>query len=415
MARWYEDGRLHFAVGVEDTFVPQTRVGERSLDEYELTQHHHFWFEDLGRVADAGATMIRWGVPWYRVNPAQGRWDFSWLDRVVDRLDELGLDCIVDLMHYGTPTWLDNEFLNHAYPEAVATYAAEVAQRYRGRLRVFTPMNEPLLNAIYCGEFAHWPPYLRGDDGFVQLLRAVTRGMVLTQEAIARVSPEATFVNVEASYRFTGAVEEHADEVAFLRHRAFLVADLVTGGVGPDHPLVPYLARFGFTDADFTWYREHAVVPDVMGVNYYPAVSTEDFVAGADPKPTGDPRDPRPRVDSWLDGLEELMRVWHARYGRPVMLTETAHQGTVDKQVAWVDAAVGRLDSLRAEGLPIVGYTQWAVIDSVGWDYRYTLAPAEDHLHHSGLYHLRPDGAGVLQRVASPLLDAYRAQALAHR
>lgn len=152
---WFEGDRIHFAVGVEDTFIPQTRPGERSLDEYELTGHYDHWHADLGLARDASVTMIRWGIPWYRVNPAPGSWDWGWLDRVVDRLVELRLEPIVDLMHYGTPLWLENEFVNPDYSARVTEYAARVTERYRGSLNVFTPLNEPLLNTIYCGEFAH--------------------------------------------------------------------------------------------------------------------------------------------------------------------------------------------------------------------------------------------------------------------
>ena len=67
--RWFEDGRLRFAVGIEDTFVPQEYPGRRRLDEYELTQHYHLWHDDLGLASATGAEMIRWGIPWYRVEP----------------------------------------------------------------------------------------------------------------------------------------------------------------------------------------------------------------------------------------------------------------------------------------------------------------------------------------------------------
>jgi hypothetical protein len=36
--------------------------------------------------------------------------------RVVDRFAELGLTCVVDLLHYGTPLWFDSQFLNTSYP-----------------------------------------------------------------------------------------------------------------------------------------------------------------------------------------------------------------------------------------------------------------------------------------------------------
>ncbi|WP_432747600.1 family 1 glycosylhydrolase [Microbacterium oxydans] len=168
---WFEDGRLRFAMGVEDTFIPQTRPGERALDEYELMQHYRFWSEDLGYCAEVGSEMVRWGIPWYRVNPAPGEWDWEWLDGVIDRFDELGIELIADLVHYGTPLWLEDQFVNPEYPERVAEYAAAVAERYRGRIRHYTPLNEPLLNIMYCGEFAQWPPYRSGDRGFVEVLR----------------------------------------------------------------------------------------------------------------------------------------------------------------------------------------------------------------------------------------------------
>jgi beta-glucosidase len=134
---------FRFAVGIEDTFVPHAFPGHRALDEYELTQHYRFWSEDLGLAAAAGAGAIRYGFPWYRLNPAPGRFAWDWADRVVDRLDTLGLEAIVDLVHYGTPLWLDNAFLHTDFPDRLAEYAAALADRYRDRLTLWTPMNEP--------------------------------------------------------------------------------------------------------------------------------------------------------------------------------------------------------------------------------------------------------------------------------
>ena len=406
---WYEDGTFRFAVGVEDTFIPQTRFGERPLDEYAMTQHYHFWHEDLGLVAESGASMVRWGIPWYRVNPAPGEWDWSWLDRVVDRFAELGTVPIVDLMHYGTPLWLDNEFANASYPERVAEYAVAVAERYRGVLDVFTPLNEPLLNALYCGQYGYWPPYLRGHDGFVQLVRALARGVVLTQHGIAEVAPDATFVHVEASSRFVG---DDGPDIEHLRHRGYLFGDLVTGRVGPDHPLAYYLAEHRFGDDTLAWLAEHPAVPDVMGVNYYPGVSSERVVQGS--PLDGSPATPREKVDEGVEGLVGVLTGFAERYGRPVMLTETAGGRSPAAQAAWLDASVAACRDLRARGVDVVGYTWWAVIDWYGWDWRDGGA-LEDHPVPLGLWRLVPDGAGVLRRERTPLADAFRAHATGGR
>ena len=410
--RWYDKPDLHFALGIEDAFVPQTPFGERPMDEYEMTQHYHFWHEDLGRVAETGATMLRWGIPWYRVNPAPGRWDWSWLDKVAERFAELNLTPIIDLMHYGTPTWLENEFANAAYPEAVAEYGARVAERYRGVFDVFTPLNEPLLNVMYCGEFGYWPPYLRGDDGFTTILRSISRGIVLTQQAIAATSSDASFVHVEASFRFTGDLNAFP-EATHLQERAFLVEDLVTGKVGDDHPLLPYLQQHRFGDDTLQWLQSNAVMPDVMGVNYYPLLSTEIFATGE--LHTGGPRDPRPRANGWTEGLEDVLTRYAERYGRPVFLTETCWTGTYEQRISWLDASVDCIRGLRVRGVPVVGYTWWSLIDMFEWTYRDGTGGLDDYHLPMGLYDLVRDGAGLLQRVRNPVADRYQQHALADR
>src|SRR3954451_12750786 len=71
-----------WAVGIENTFVPHTRSGHRRLDEYELMDHYRQWRQDLDLAADLGISAIRYGIPWYKVNPEPGRFDWSWTDAV---------------------------------------------------------------------------------------------------------------------------------------------------------------------------------------------------------------------------------------------------------------------------------------------------------------------------------------------
>lgn len=406
---WFADGKFRFGIGVEDTFIPQVRPGERSLDEYELMQHYRAWDQDLALCAESGATMVRWGIPWYRVNPQKGEWDWDWLDRVVDRLDVLGIELIADLVHYGTPLWLDKEFANPDYPRYVAEYAAAVAERYRGRIRHYTPANEPLLNTLYCGEFGHWPPYLTGDKGFVTVLRALSRGIVETQSTISAADPAADFVHVEASFRFVGDLTAHHDLVEHLRHRAYVVQDLVTGRVHDDHPLASYLLKNGFSDDDLAWAQTHTAEPDVVGVNYYPQHSTEVFEAGR--SLGGGPGDLRPRINAWTDGLKDVLTSFANRYGKPVFLTETSFTGTVAERITWMDASVAAVDELRRGGVNVVGYTWWCVTDMVEWSYRHGSGQPMDYRLSMGLWSLEDDGQGNLARVRTPVADRFRSHA----
>jgi beta-glucosidase len=409
---WHRDGGLHFAVGVEDTFVPQAGPGERPIDEYELTEHYQRWHADLGLAVEAGAELVRWGVPWHRIQPEPGRWDWGWLDRVMDRYAELNLRPVVDLMHYGTPLWLDRQFANPDYPKLVAEYSARVAERY-AHLGVtdYTPVNEPMIHALFSGEYAYWPPYLSGPQGLSTMVGQLARGFVLAQRAMRDVlGDRAVFVHVDAGMRYVGDTDapEHREHAARLKEQVFLVEDLVTGRVDTDHPLEKHLRANGWDDADFAWFAEAPVLPDVMGVNYYPRHSTEVFEAGV--FHGGGFRDPRPTRDDGVTGMNELIREAHARYGAPVMLTETCVTGSVKERIDWLDESVAALHDLRAAGVDVVGYTWWPLFDMYEWTYRHSEQPREAHRLTMGLWRLEETAHG-LERVRTDIVDRFRRHA----
>ncbi|WP_235928988.1 family 1 glycosylhydrolase [Marisediminicola senii] len=398
---------------MEDTFIPQTRPGERALDEYDLMQHYRFWKEDLTYCAEVGSEMVRWGIPWYRINPEQGKWDWDWLDRVIDTFDDLQLDLVADLVHYGTPLWVKDEFVNPDYPQRVAEYAAAVADRYRGRIKHYTPLNEPLLNIMYCGEFGQWPPYRTGDRGFVDVLRGVSRGIVTAQTAIEETDAHADFMHVEASFRFAGDFDAHRETHEHLKHRNYLVQDLVMGLVGQDHALVPYLERHGFSDNDLEWARTNTAQPDVVGVNYYPQHSTEIFENGV--THSGGPTDLRPRFDAGTDGMKDVLTSFAERYKKPVFLTETSYTGTEEQRIDWMNRSLAAVHELRSSGVNVLGYTWWCITDMMEWSYRPGTGRPMDYLLKMGLWSLEEDDAGVLQRVKTPVADNFLRHAVIAR
>src|SRR5215216_3897764 len=249
-----------WATGIENTFIPQARPSLRALDEYKLTQHYKLWRSDFDLVAETGVQAVRWGIPWYRVQPAPDQWDWSWVDQALDTLvNTKGITPILDLMHYGTPLWLENAFINSSYPQRVAEYAATVAARYKSMVRYYTPLNEPMVNADMCGNKGKWPPYLRGDDGYVKLILALAKGMIYTTQAIKTEQPEAMTVQVEALWHTFTRDPALAARVSHENARQYLGFDLVTGRVLGDHPLLNFLLEHSAAESGLTWFQENAV------------------------------------------------------------------------------------------------------------------------------------------------------------
>ncbi len=395
-----------WATGIEDTFIsqPDRRTG-RILDEYVLTQHYDRWEEDLSLITALGVPAARYGIPWYRVEPEPGVFDWTWTDRVLETLvNRHGVEPIVDLMHYGTPDWLEGAFLNPDYPARVAEYARAFAEQYRGLCFWYTPLNEPRVNAWYTARLGWWPPYRKTWSDFAAVLVALSRGIVETQRAIAEVEPGAVFVHVDATDLYKTADATLVEETAIRQELVFCALDLVQGRVDETTALYAWLRRHRISVESLEWFLQHPVKPHIIGYNTYPMFSEKHVQRDA----LG-----RMQVRSKFCDAEtfaELTRMYARRYGLPVMCTETASTGPPWKRARWIADSVQRVYDLRAEGVPVVGYTYWPLFSLVSWAYQRGELPKDRYLIHMGLWDLRPDPEhpGALLRKPTPAVDAYK-------
>jgi beta-glucosidase len=391
-----------WATGIEDTFIPHARPGLRALDEYELTQHYQRWKRDFDLVAETGVKYLRWGIPWYRVQPAPNEWNWEWTDKALDYLVNIkSVTPILDLMHYGTPLWLENSFINASYPHYVAEYARAVVTRYKSLVRYYTPLNEPMVNADMCGNKGEWPPYLSGDDGYVKLTLALAKGIVLVTQAIKAEQPESVTVQVEALWHTFTRDRALQDQVEHNNARQFLSFDLSTGRVNNDYPLVNYLCSHGMTEAEREWFHKNAVTFDLFGANFYPW-SYGELKKGSNGSVqlvTGEPSG---------ETLALVLREVYERYHMSIIVTETSAKRDIGGRARWMDETVGTVRALRMEGIPIVGYTWFPLFTMVDWAYRTGRRPLKDYLIHLGLYDSAFDSKGILRHHKTSLVKRYQ-------
>src|SRR3954452_18521376 len=97
---------FRWAVGVESSCIPHL-----SINQFEWTQHDRFWREDFRRVAqELECKWMRYSLPWHLVEPRPGVFDWTWADERLALAHELGIEIMLDLVHFGTPTWLPDSF-----------------------------------------------------------------------------------------------------------------------------------------------------------------------------------------------------------------------------------------------------------------------------------------------------------------
>lgn len=422
------NGQFVWAVGIEDTIIGTPLRRGRQLDEYSLTGHLDRWRSDLELASAAGATAIRYGIPWHLANPGPGRYDWEHADRALTyAIEDLGLEVMLDLVHYGTPEWLAGSFADPDYPSAIAEYAAEVASRFRGVVDSYTPLNEPLVTASFCGLRGVWPPYLVGDRGWATVVASVAEGIQQATRAIREADPDARIVHVEAVQLYSTLDPSLEDEVAGWRRRAWLPTDLVVGQL--DAGGVDWLEHHGVAEETLACLQAGAVVPDVIGVNYYPELSPRELV-----RLNG--QVVHVAENRGASGLVEAIAAFYERYGLPMMITETAAEGDDDHRIRWLDDAVRAVEILDRESVPVVGLTWWPLFDFVDWSWAsggetveeffvragpdgspIPVAPmgtpggeVDPFLRRMGLYRLG-DGDGRLLPVSTRAVESFRAHA----
>lgn len=381
---------MEFLTGFESTYLPL-----HDTDVLRLTEHDTRWRDDLRLVRDAGIRRLRYPIPWHRVERRRGHYDWSWTDEALGGLRALGLAPIADPIHHTSfPRWLTDGFLNPEFPAAYREFCQAFAERYPW-VHEFTPFNEPLPTALLCTDMGAWYPARRGMDVFFQMLLNIARAICLSTAALREARPTARIIHIDTAEGH-GALDAESEEFAWLlNQRRFLVHDLILGRVDEAHPLFAHLRRHtGIDEAGLRWFREHAIRIDVLGLDYYPHCEHQFHRSGS-VCPSRQPR-----------GFAALAREYHARYGLPLMLTETNIRGYVSDRISWLKYMVEQCETLVAEGIPFEGFTWFPFIDSTDWD--SLLGQPAGHIDPVGIYWLED---GSLNRRDSALSRLYAALA----
>ena len=205
-------------------------------------------------------------------------------------------------------------------------------------MRYYTPLNEPMVNALFCGRLGQWPPHLEGMDGYVKVLLGVCRGVALTEKALRAANPEAVIVQVEAVEYHHSSDSRLQRRIALEQEHIFLPFDLFTGRVGAGHMLLPFLQSHGVGEGELRWFQEHPIAVDIFGVNYYP-VSGGAWLRVSEGAEASRVASPAPSL------VDVLHMVWD-RYRLPMMLTETAVVGSLAERMP-MDGRIGGAGATR--------------------------------------------------------------------
>jgi beta-glucosidase/6-phospho-beta-glucosidase/beta-galactosidase len=359
-----------FATGIECSY-PTIDHGKTRRDMLAECDHYNRYQEDLGLVKEMGLKVLRYGLPYYNIQKAPGKYDWEFADLAMAEMQRLGITPILDLMHFGVPDWLGN-FQNPELPIYFADYCEQVAKRYPW-VRYYTPVNEIYVTARSSAKDGVWNEQLKSDKGFVTALKHCAAASIMGTQQIAKHRPDCVIVQSESAEFIHELRAERTPAVQLENLLRFTSLDLLYAH-HPEGEVVNYLYDNGMTRQEYEWFM--AGEPpgyQIMGNDYY----------GRNEKimlPNGE-------ICTSIDvlGWSTITHDYYQRYKKPVMHTETnvfdANEASTWLWKQWVNVL-----RLRKEGVPVLGFTWYSLIDQVDWE--TGLAEKKGTVNACGLFDL---------------------------
>ena len=367
--------------GVECTI---NRVGDQYFDQLEYAGHYERCEGDIDLVASLGIKVLRYPVLWEKhCCEQEAPIDWAFAHRSLGRLKHHGITPIAGLVHHGSgPAYVN--FFDGSFEEGLALYARQVAEQFPW-LEYYTPVNEPLTTARFCGLYGHWYPHGDTDYSFFKILLSECKATVMAMKAIREVNPEAKLVQTEDLGKcYSTPLLVYQAEME--NHRRWLSYDLLCGRVDRDHYMWPYLVRAGITEEELLYFADNPCVPHVAGFNYY--ITSERYLDEhlslyPESYHGGNGRHHYADIETVKVPLREesgpavLLREAWTHLQLPMAITECHLHSTREDQMRWFHTMWKTVNKLKKEGVDIRAITAWAIFGLYGWNRLCTVAAGD--------------------------------------
>lgn len=353
--------------------------------------HYHRYKEDIALMKEMGLKAYRFSVSWPRVMPREGVVNEKGLDfyrNLVKELTDAGIEPMCTLFHWNLPMWLHEK--GGWYCPEISDYFAEyteiVVKALSDKVAYWMTVNEPAC-FIGCGYVvgihAPFEKCLDPDhpDQTIEKEALLSKNVLLSHgkavETIRRFAQRDPKVGMALNASlFTpqeltresieAARQETFKEEGILWHLNWWADPMVKG-------VIPQAMAAAVTEEE----RKQICQPlDFFGFNNY---NTNDFDEQDGMNERAWPGMPRTAMDWPItpDSLYWAVRFIYERYKLPVLITENGmanldfvmSDGKVHdpQRIEFMKAYLSGLAKAVSEGVPVIGYMYWSIMDNFEW------------------------------------------------
>lgn len=343
--------------------------------------HYANYKQDVALMKEMGLKSYRFSVSWARVMPEKGKINEKGLQFYIDLVNELksvGIEPLVTLYHWDLPLWVEEEggWLSEKIIPLFTEYTKAVIDALSDKVTYWMTLNEPQCFITVGYMFGAHAPFKKRLFSAAKLADICMRAhgeAVKVIRKYAKLSPKIGIAMAASAYI---PKEETPQAIEEARRKTFYsMAGSGNNRWWGDPIFMGERASLGGMIHTKKKHLKDICQPlDFIGVNVY-----QPFMDKKVKVP-----DDRKTMMGWaIDGkvLYWTIRFFHERYGLPIMVTEN---GMADKDVVSSDGEVHdgkRISFIReylqnvkravAEGIPVLGYQYWSVMDNFEWTHGY--------------------------------------------
>ena len=323
------------------------------------------WREDLGLVAGLGLNAYRFSLEWARIEPRPGTFDLAALAHYRDLVAgcrAAGLAPVVTFNHMSSPHWfaMRGGWLDPEAPDVFGRFCARVMDEMGDAIAMAVTLNEPNLPRLL--SWADLPEEVRS------LERAT-----LTAAGEAAGVPRYRLANVMLPEEFDamadGMTAGHREAKAAIKdRRPELPVGLGLAVVDDQAVGDPGVRDRKRREVYERWLRL-AREDDFVGVQNYERARYDGN--GPLPPPEGAPLNAM-GSDIYPAALGGAVRYVYAEAGVPIVVTEHGIAHDDDSyRAAFIEPALRSLLDAMDEGVPVLGYFHWTLLDNFEWIFGY--------------------------------------------